>query len=350
MILGSHRHPVSAKDLLLRQDELPRFLSLGDKKLDEVLGGGIAVNMVTEIAGEAGAGKTQFCLTLATQAQLPIDCGGLNGKVCYLSCQEGDFPSRRMQDIGGALEAKLKRDGISWWSEKYTAKCMLDNVFTSMIYNTDDLADTLRKDVPALVVKDNVRLVIIDSIAGVVRPEYHIGAPQAKKADDSFERAKLLMDIGDLARDLARRPGVAVVIVNQISSYIRKDHQPVPGDKTRQFDNGEMFTMRDAGLLPGDANTWLPCLGPTWSIQVHARLLLVRDSSKMRATHASTDGLVEETKSDVRIDSSGSGSTSNKISGGLFSRRALFIEFSPCQASAQSGFEICAEGIRAASL
>ena len=291
---GSYRHPVSARDMLRMQQEGPRFLSLGDRQLDEVLGGGIAVNMVTEIAGEAGAGKTQLCLTLATQAQLPVERGGLDGKAVYLSCLEGDFPAKRMQDICEALEEKLKKEGVSWMSEKYTAKGMLDNVYTSMIHNTDDLVNSLRKEVPELIMKDNVKLIIIDSIAGVVRPEYHVGAPQAKKADDSFDRARLLMEIGDLARDLARRPGVVVVIVNQITAYFHKNSMPVAGDKSKQFDNGEMFTMRDAGLLPGDANDWAPTLGPTWSVQVHTRILLIRDSTRLRVSNATIEHAEEE--------------------------------------------------------
>jgi DNA-repair protein XRCC3 len=35
---------------------------------------------LTEIAGEAGAGKTQLCLQLALHAVLPKEHGGLGGK------------------------------------------------------------------------------------------------------------------------------------------------------------------------------------------------------------------------------------------------------------------------------
>lgn len=36
---------------------------------DEALGGGIYTRGITEISGEAGAGKTQICLVLALQVR-----------------------------------------------------------------------------------------------------------------------------------------------------------------------------------------------------------------------------------------------------------------------------------------
>jgi RecA/RadA recombinase len=55
-------------------------LSFGCGALDSALGGGVPMRGLTEIAGEAGAGKTQLCLQLALHAVLPEEHGGLGGK------------------------------------------------------------------------------------------------------------------------------------------------------------------------------------------------------------------------------------------------------------------------------
>jgi len=44
---------------------------MGCDYLDRCLGGGLTNNGVIEIAGEAGSGKTQFCLQLCFQVSLP---------------------------------------------------------------------------------------------------------------------------------------------------------------------------------------------------------------------------------------------------------------------------------------
>jgi DNA-repair protein XRCC3 len=55
-------------------------LSFGCGALDSALGGGVPMRGLTEIAGEAGAGKTQLCLQLALYAVLSKEHGGLGGK------------------------------------------------------------------------------------------------------------------------------------------------------------------------------------------------------------------------------------------------------------------------------
>ena len=57
----------------------PARLSLGSDVLDAAVGGGIRLSGVTEVFGEAAAGKTQFCLHLLLRSQLPVrqvDPGG----------------------------------------------------------------------------------------------------------------------------------------------------------------------------------------------------------------------------------------------------------------------------------
>ena len=70
-------------------------LSFGCKVIDSIIGK-IKVGGITEIAGEAGSGKTQICLSLSLNCQLSIEDGGMNGGCAYLSCGEGEFPIRRL--------------------------------------------------------------------------------------------------------------------------------------------------------------------------------------------------------------------------------------------------------------
>ena len=67
--------------------------------VDTVLGDdGLMPGKVTEIYGQAGGGKTQLCLQLCANVQLPTVIGGLGGKALYLDT-EGGFTGRRMQQI-----------------------------------------------------------------------------------------------------------------------------------------------------------------------------------------------------------------------------------------------------------
>jgi RecA/RadA recombinase len=62
-------------------------VSTGSKALDELLGGGIESQSITEIFGEFRTGKTQLCHTLCVTAQLPKDQGGLEGKVILIDTE-----------------------------------------------------------------------------------------------------------------------------------------------------------------------------------------------------------------------------------------------------------------------
>lgn len=60
-----------------KQDAEVTHITTGCQELDEVLGGGIPVRGITEVAGESSSGKTQLALQLALHTQLPSHLGGL---------------------------------------------------------------------------------------------------------------------------------------------------------------------------------------------------------------------------------------------------------------------------------
>ena len=64
----------------------------------------------------------------------------------------------------------------------------------------------------------------------------------------------------------------------------------------------------------------------------------MRDSTRLRVTqtHSNMRGAEEEAKNGEGID----GTRSYDVAGGHYSHRALFVEFSPCQAAVESNFEI----------
>ena len=95
-------------------------LSFGCPLLDAAFGGGLPLVGIHEICGEAGSGKTQVSLQLALQATLPVSCGGLGGRCCYLTSGEGQFPVRRLEQLaalsagrcGGATTKELLMEGV----------------------------------------------------------------------------------------------------------------------------------------------------------------------------------------------------------------------------------------------
>ena len=362
---SSFMHPERASEALRTTSEGAIRISIGDKIIDEALGGGFSTNTVTEISGEAGSGKTQFCLKLALHAQLPVEKGGLGSdcKVLYINCLEGEFPAKRLEDLANALETKLAsekvaNDVVADGPLRYTAKSFLDNVITRTCPNTDDLVDTLRTDVLEMVDKGNIRLIIIDSIAGVVRPEFNIGGGTVNGQSEGQLRKHFFFAVHQSVQKFARRPGMTMVIVNQIASRIDHWNGPIPGDESHQWANGSVFTMREEGLLPGNGNSIQPALGITWSHLINERLLLVRETDNLRAldvTHAydlSTHRLpgrdaAEELKSDDNNNTLRA--TSEVAQAGErkgVSKRTLFMEFSPRTPHMTCAYEITNDGLK----
>ena len=83
-------------------------LSFGCPILDQYLKRGIVPGNVTEISGVAGSGKTQFCLQLCLQTQLPVEMGGLNGFAIYISTEQSDSALKRLNQMAEHFSKKHK--------------------------------------------------------------------------------------------------------------------------------------------------------------------------------------------------------------------------------------------------
>lgn len=65
-------------------------LSWGDNILNNTLGG-VCPKGITEIVGESSSGKTQLCFQLMVQSQQPLEVGGIDGSVLYISTEGTPF-------------------------------------------------------------------------------------------------------------------------------------------------------------------------------------------------------------------------------------------------------------------
>ena len=64
-------------DVIFERRSRLRHLTTGSKSLDELLGGGLETQAITEFFGEFGSGKTQISLQLCVTVQLPEEKGRL---------------------------------------------------------------------------------------------------------------------------------------------------------------------------------------------------------------------------------------------------------------------------------
>jgi DNA repair protein RadA len=143
-----------ASDMLKEED--PSRLSTGSKMVDELLGGGYPLKLITEIFGENGTGKSQCCLTASVLATQPKKDGGLDGHVVYIDT-EGTFKAHRVKEIA-------ETRGLNW--EDVLSKIhVLRPMTTSHQLLMMDEVRKIGAEVP-------VKLVVCDSLMGHFRAEF----------------------------------------------------------------------------------------------------------------------------------------------------------------------------------
>ncbi|XP_075386769.1 DNA repair protein RAD51 homolog 2 isoform X2 [Tenrec ecaudatus] len=144
-------------------DASTAFLSTSLPALDEALHGGVASGSLTEITGPPGCGKTQFCIMMSVLATLPTSMGGLEGAVAYIDT-ESAFSAERLVEIA---ESRFP----SYFNSEEKLLLTSSKVHLYRELTCEEVLQRLESLEEEIIAK-GVKLVIIDSVASVVRKEF----------------------------------------------------------------------------------------------------------------------------------------------------------------------------------
>uniref|UniRef100_A0A182JI33 DNA repair protein RAD51 homolog 3 n=1 Tax=Anopheles atroparvus TaxID=41427 RepID=A0A182JI33_ANOAO len=164
------------------------------KDLDYALGSGIPQGMITELCGPPGSGKTQLCLQLSVNVQIPQALGGLEGRVAYLDTNYGFSPQR----VQGEVFSSFTQDTI------------LNNILYTHVTNYTHVLEAIAVLQNKLYDGEKIRLIVIDSLSFVIR----------NTITRTLERMKCLHEILTQLHKLAHRFGCAVVTTNDVTTQL----------------------------------------------------------------------------------------------------------------------------------
>ena len=170
-------------------------LTTSSSTFDELLGGGVETQSITEFYGQYGSGKTQFILQLAVNAQLPVEQGGLGGEVAIIDT-ENTFRPERIISMAKALE--LDPDEV------------LSKIHVGRAYNSHQQMLMVEK-VKEIAKEKPIKMLAVDSLTGAFRAEYIGRGTLADRQGKINAHMSALARFGDLHN-------AAVVVTNQVSS------------------------------------------------------------------------------------------------------------------------------------
>ncbi len=184
----------SGATVLERRKHLGR-VSTSAKALDELLGGGVETQAITEFSGEFGTGKTQLGHQIAVNVQLPAAQGGLGGEVVYIDT-ESTFRPERIVDMakGSGLDPTATLERI------HVARAFNSNHQMLLVQKAQELA----REKP-------IRLLVVDSLTSHFRSEYVGRGELAPRQQLLNKHLHELLRFGDTYN-------AAIVVTNQVSS------------------------------------------------------------------------------------------------------------------------------------
>jgi len=158
------------------------MISTGLQKLDKFLSGGIPNNVIVDVFGENGTGKTLFLL------QLSINSIKNGGNVLYLDTT-GGFRPERIIEIQKELEIEMN---------------LLEKITVSRITNTSEQIKSINN-----LEQSDFTLIVIDNITDLFSYEY-------QKDESTFEKNLLFMKYMHELSKLAITKKIPIIITNMI--------------------------------------------------------------------------------------------------------------------------------------
>ncbi|KAM9343924.1 DNA repair protein RAD51 homolog 3 [Pholidichthys leucotaenia] len=249
---------LTALELLQKEEELRSVITFSSQ-LDTALGGGVPVGKTTEICGVPGIGKTQLCLQLAVDVQVPQCFGGIEGQAMFIDT-EGSFVVERVIDIATAAvnhcSLLVEDDEQKAAMTTFTLESILSNIFVVRCHDYVELLAELHLLPSFLMDRPNIRLLVIDSVTFPFRQQF----------DDLSQRTRLLNSLGQQLISMATSHHIAVMITNQMTTKLR-----------------------------GSQSQLVPALGESWGHTATIRILLHWEGSRRLATLVKSPAHMEKT-------------------------------------------------------
>jgi DNA repair protein RadA len=233
----------SGATVLERREQIGK-LTWGTDDVDELLGGGVETQSITEVYGEFGSGKSQVTHQLSVNVQLPAEHGGLEGSAIFIDSEDTFRPERIDDMVRGlddeVIEATMVLHGVAGEDEADAddegliddlLTAVLDNIHVAKAFNSNHqmlLAETAQE--LAAEGQDEefpVRLLCVDSLTAHFRAEYVGRGNLAERQQKLNKHLHDLMRVGDLNN-------TAVLVTNQVASnpdsFFGDPTQPIGGN------------------------------------------------------------------------------------------------------------------------
>ncbi|HEX2106523.1 MAG TPA: ATPase domain-containing protein [Nitrososphaera sp.] len=149
-------------------------ISTGSKEIDDLLGGGIHTGMITDIYGQSGSGKSQFCFTLCA------NYARSSANILFIDTM-GTFRPERIMEISAS-------------------KMTLEKINYIRVFTTREQSNATKK-----IIELQSKLVVIDSLTSLFSTEY-----------SGSERHRAIMKYMHELATLAINLPCAIVVTNMI--------------------------------------------------------------------------------------------------------------------------------------
>jgi DNA repair protein RadA len=246
--------------VLERREQIGK-LSWGVDEVDDLLGGGVETQSITEVYGEFGAGKSQVTHQLAVNVQLPAEHGGLEGSAIFIDSEDTFRPERIEQMVAGldddVLEDTMEFHDVAEEGEgDPTDEAMFDDLVESVLdkihvakaFNSNHqiLLAEKAQEIAGETQDDEfpVRLLAVDSLTAHFRAEYVGRGELADRQQKLNKHLHDLMRVGDLNN-------TAVVVTNQVASnpdsFFGDPTQPIGGNILGHTSTFRMYLRKSKG-------------------------------------------------------------------------------------------------------
>jgi DNA repair protein RadA len=215
-------------DVIADRRETVGKLSTSSKTLDELLGGGVETQAITEFYGEFGCGKTQMMHQLSVNVQMPRDEGGLEGEAIWIDT-ENTFRPERIAQMAEANDLDVKE--------------VLSKIHVARAFNSHHQMLLMEK-AKELAKTRPIRLLCVDSLTAHFRAEYIGRGTLANRQSKLNTFMHEILRFGDLNN-------AVVAVTNQVHSkpdaFFGDPTRPVGGHIVGHTATFRMYMRKSKG-------------------------------------------------------------------------------------------------------